>query len=232
MKMISKKHILTLAVVVCTVMGMAAQPVMVERQGRAEHIKSYYAPEKGFTADVTLGYGLALNGISNYASQVPTPSFEVGLGYSFSKKWKAFFMLQTASMMEDIGYDRIMINKYEAVSGEKIHEVGITNLMIGGEFCVKDFSQYLKPYVGLAVGMGSVKLTTNVADQYYFEGKKWLPLVAPRIGLRGYLTRDQIIGYNFTVAYTQYLGSIETVDASLSSPSFLRIGAGVFVKFM
>ncbi|MBR4401933.1 MAG: hypothetical protein IKT29_00195 [Flavobacteriales bacterium] len=232
MKMISKKHILTLVVVVCTVMGMAAQPVMVERQGRAEHIKSYYAPEKGFTADVTLGYALALNGISNYASQVPTPSFELGLGYSFSKKWKAFFMLQTASMMEDKGYDRIKISEYEAVSGEKVHDVGVVNLMIGGEFCVKDFSQYLKPYVGLAVGMGSVKLSTEVSDQYVFEGKKWLPLVVPRIGLRGYLTRDQTVGYNFTVAYTQYLGDVETVDISMSMPSFLRIGAGVFVKFM
>ena len=80
--------------------------------------------------------------------------------------------------------------------------------------------------------MGSVKLSTEVSDQYVFEGKKWLPLVAPRIGLRGYLTRDQTVGYNFTVAYTQYLGDVETVDISMSMPSFLRIGAGVFVKFM
>lgn len=232
MKMMSKKYILTLAFVVCMALGATAQPVMVERQGRAEHIKSYYAPDKGFTIDFTMGYAMALNGISDYASQTPSPSFELGLGYSFSKKWKAFFMYQSAALMEDTGYDRIIISQYEAVSGEKVHDVSINNLLVGGEFCVKDFSQYLKPYVGLAVGMGSVKLSTEISDQYEFQGKKWMPIVAPEVGLRGFFDKGQTVGYNVAVTYSQYFGEVETVDATLSSPSFLRIGAGIYVKFM
>lgn len=230
--MINKKYIVTVLLLVGMVMGAAAQPVMVERQGRAENIKSYYAPEKGYMIDFSMGYAGAVNGIGDYASQTPSPSIQLSIGYSFSKKWKAFLTYQNAAMMEDTGYDRIVIDKYQAVSGEKVHDLRMNNIMVGGEFVIKDFSQYIKPYVSLSAGMGSVKMSTEISDQYFFDETKWLPVVSPEVGMRGFFDKNLMVGYKVSVSYTQYFGDIQAVDMALSSPSFIRIAGGVFLKWL
>ncbi|MDD4820056.1 MAG: outer membrane beta-barrel protein [Flavobacteriales bacterium] len=229
--MMSKKYIVTIALVLGIAFNAVAQPVMVERQGRAEHIKSYYAPDKGFIIDFNLGYALSLNGFKDYASQTPSPSIGISAGYAFSDKWKVYLSYQSITYQEDKGSVRIPINDYTAITGEGIHNIDINNIMIGGEYGFP-VSQYVKPYVGVSVGVGSVKMTTEISDQYSFEDSKWVPVIAPEAGLRGFFDKKLTVGYKASVSYNQYFGSIETIDAKISSPSCLRIGLGVFVKIL
>ena len=229
--MMSKKYILAIALLFGFAVSSIAQPVMVEKQGRAEHIKSYYAPDKGFLIDFNLGFPLSFNGFKDYASQVPTPSLNISAGYSFSDKWRVYLTYQSATYQEDKGSVRIPINEFTAVTGEGVHSIDINNIMVGGEYGFP-ISQYVKPYVGVSLGFGSVKMTTEISDQYTFEDSKWIPVIAPEGGLRGYFDKKLTVGYKASVSYNQYLGSVETIDAKISSPSYLRIGLGVFVKIL
>ena len=61
---------------------------------------------------------------------------------------------------------------------------------------------------------------------------KWMFTIAPEAGLRGYFDRHMTVGYRASVAYSRAFGDLETLDGAISSPSYLRIGVGAFVKFL
>ena len=105
------------------------------------------------------------------------------------------------------------------------------NVLLSGDYSFP-VSKWVRPFVGLSIGMSSVKMYTDVSNTYRFEDSKWMFTVVPEAGIRGYFDKNLTVGYKASVSYNQYFGSLEIIDGAVSSPSYLRIGAGVFVKFL
>lgn len=225
-EMISKKYIAVIALVLGFSCASFAQPVVIEKNGRTA--KSYYSPEMGFILDFNMGYTLGFGKLSDYANSTPSPSYSVGVGYAFSKHWKVGLYYQSAAFQQDMG-PLIITDGMEGISGHGVHNVDFNNVLASGEYCFP-LSQWFKPYVSLALGGASVKMYTDIAGTYRFEDSKWMFALAPEVGMRGYFDRNQTVGYKVNVSYNKYFGDVEIIDGKISSPSYLRIGGGIFVK--
>jgi len=224
----SKKYMAIAALMLCFAAQVSAQTVMVENTGRAA--VSNYVPEMGFTVDVNVGYVLGLGDAHNYANATPLPSYHIGLGYFLDKHWRVGLSYQKSYLQEDMGF-RKFNNGYYSIYGHAVRNVDFDNVMINGDYTFP-VSRWVRPYVGLSIGMGSVKMYTDVAGRFTMEDSKWMFTVAPEAGLRGYFDRHMTVGYRASIAYSRAFGDLETTDGAISSPSYLRIGVGAFVKFL
>ena len=224
----SKKYMAVAALMLCFAAQASAQTVMVENTGRAA--VSNYVPEMGFTADINVGYILGLGDAHNYANATPLPSYHIGLGYFLDKHWRVGLSYQKSFLQEDMGF-RTFNNGYYSIYGHAVRNVDFDNVMLNGDYTFPG-SRWVRPYAGLSIGMGSVKMYTDIANRYSMSDSKWMFTIAPEAGLRGYFDRHMTVGYRASVAYSRAFGDLETLDGAISSPSYLRIGVGAFVKFL
>lgn len=227
--MISKKYIAVLAVMMCLGLQAVAQPVIVEQTARTA--KSYYTPEMGLTIDVGMGYTKGLGDASSYADATPLPSYNIGVGYVFDEHWRIGLSYQKSYLQQDMGPKSFVFEGNQGVSGHAVRNMDFDNILLGGDYSFP-VSRWVRPYVGVSIGMGSVKMDTKVSNTYSFQDSKWMFAVSPEAGIRGFFDKGLTVGYRANVSYNQYFGTLETVDAKVSSPSYLRIAAGVFVKFL
>lgn len=219
------------ALALCFTAKVSAQTtVVVEKAGRAA--VSYYSPEMGFTIDLNMGYVLGLGDANKYANSTPLPSYHFGIGYAFNERWRIGLSYQKSFLQQDLGFRTYSVSdSYTSIYGHAVHNIDFDNILISGEYAFP-VSRWVRPYVGLSMGFGSVDMYTEVAGRYSFGDSKWMFTLAPEVGLRGYFDKNLTVGYRATMSYNQYLGSLKNIDAEVSSPSYLRIGAGVFVKFL
>ena len=227
--MISKKYTALAALALCFAAEVSAQStVVVEKSGRAA--VSYYTPEMGFTIDLNVGYTIGLGDVNKYANSTPLPSYHFGIGYSFNEHWKIGLSYQKSFLQQDMGFRTFNVD-YSSIYGHAVHNIDFDNILLSGEYGFP-VSRWVRPYVGLSLGMGSVDMYTDVAGRYSYSDSKWMLTLAPEAGLRGYFDKNMTVGYRASLSYNQYVGSLENIDGKMSSPSYLRIGAGVFVKFL
>lgn len=226
--MINKKYIAAVALLLCFAVQATAQSVVVERSGRAA--TSYYTPERGVILELNMGYTKGLGDADSYANSTPLPSYRISAGYSFDDRWKITLAYQKSFLQQDMGF-RTFIMGYESVYGHAVRNMDFNDILLGGDYSFP-VSRWVRPYVGLSIGMSSIEMHTDVSGTYRFEDSKWMFTVSPEAGIRGYFDKNLTVGYKASVSYNQYFGSLKIVDASVSSPSLLRIGAGVFVKFL
>lgn len=226
--MITKKYIVAAALMLCFVIQASAQSVVVERTGRAA--TSYYTPERGILFEFNMGYTKGLGDVDSYANSTPLPSYHVSLGYAIDEHWKVALSYQKAYFQQDMGF-KTFVNGYESVYGHAVRNMDFDNILLGADYSFP-VSQWVRPFVGLSIGMASVDMHTDVSNSYRFSGSKWMFAAVPEAGLRGYFDKNLTVGYKASVSYNQYFGSLDIVDGSVSSPSYLRLGAGVFVKFL
>ena len=212
----------------CLAVQVSAQSVVVERTGRAA--TSYYTPERGFLFELNMGYTKGLGDADSYTNSTPLPSYQVMIGYAFDEHWKVGLTYQKSTLQQDMGF-RTFVSGYEAVYGHAVRNMDFNNVMLGADYSFP-VSRWIRPFVGLSIGMSSVKMYTDVSGSYRFEDSKWMFTVTPEAGIRGFFDKKLTVGYKASVSYNQYFGSLEIIDGSVSSPSLLRIGAGVFVKFL
>lgn len=224
----AKKYIILAALALCFAAKASAQTVVVEKDGRAA--VSYYSPEMGFTIDLNIGYTLGLGDANKFANSTPLPSYHFGIGYAFDEHWKIGLSYQKAYLQEDLGPRTYYID-YFSISGHAVNNIDFDNILLSGEYAFP-VSRWVRPYVGLSLGLGSVDMYTDIAGHYSYSDSKWMLTVVPEVGLRGYFDKNMTVGYRATMSYNQYFGSLKVFDNEMSSPSYLRIGAGVFVKFL
>lgn len=226
--MISKKYIAVAALMFCFAVQVSAQSVVIERTGRVA--TSYYTPERGVIVEFNMGYIKGFGDANNYTNSTPLPSYHIAVGYALDERWKIALAYQKSYLQQDMGF-RTFVNGYESVYGHAVRNMDFDNVLLSGDYSFP-VSKWVRPFVGLSIGMSSVKMYTDVSNTYRFEDSKWMFTVVPEAGIRGYFDKNLTVGYKASVSYNQYFGSLEIIDGAVSSPSYLRIGAGVFVKFL
>lgn len=226
--MINKKYIAAAALMLCFAVQAFAQSVVVERTGRAA--TSYYTPERGVTIEFNMGYVKGFGDASNYANSTPLPSYHIAVGYAIDERWKVALAYQKSYLQQDMGF-RTFVSGYESVYGHAVRNMDFDNILLSGDYSFP-VSRWVRPFVGLSIGMSSVEMHTDVSGTFRFSDSKWMFTVVPEAGIRGYFDKNLTVGYKASVSYNQYFGNLEIIDASVSSPSYLRIGAGVFLKFL